>query len=132
MLATFAKRMRQNPRQLFLIDALGALVSTISLGFVLTNLERFFGMPVPTLHLLATIASVFCVYSFACYKIQPKQWQRAIRIIAIANILYCCLTFGLLLSLSSVLTFLAWGYFIGEIILVVGLAVVELKTAALP
>lgn len=42
MLATFAKRMRQNPRQLFLIDALGALVSTISLGFVLTNLERFF------------------------------------------------------------------------------------------
>lgn len=52
------------------------------------------------------------------------------RIIAIANLLYCALTFIWVLVLHDGLTALGITYFVLEIIIVVTLAIIELRVAA--
>ena len=51
------------------------------------------------------------------------------RAIAIANLLYCGLTLGLVIYLHRELTPLGMLYFGSEIVIIVGLAIVELKRA---
>ncbi len=42
-----------NPKKLFLLDGLGAILSAILLGVVLVNQQVLFGIPKPTLYFLA-------------------------------------------------------------------------------
>jgi hypothetical protein len=119
-----------SPRTFFLIDGCGALVSALLLGVVLVQFESIFGMPAGVLYPLAAIAAVFMVYSLSCYARFPANWRPFLRGIALANLSYCLLTAGLVIyhypSLSG------WGvaYFVGEIALVVGLALAEWGRAA--
>ncbi len=119
-----------NPKHLFLFDSLGALVSAVLLGLVLANFESTFGMPQATVYMLAIIPIPFFFYSLFCFLLYPENWRPYLRLIAIANILYCLLTLSLMFIKHSELTFLGFGYFIGEIIIVVSLAVFELRVAA--
>jgi hypothetical protein len=121
-----------NPKQLFLIDSQGALLSAFLLGVVLVHFEPLFGMPVNILYILALIAGIFFLYSFSCFLRQPEQWQPFLRGIAIANLSYCGLTLGLVLYLHQSLTTLGILYFVFEIIIVTMLALKELKTSFLP
>lgn len=115
------------PRNLFLIDSMGALISAALLGLVLANLEGFFGMPRKVLYPLAFIACGFALYSMLCFLTQPKNWRLYLKIIAIVNLLYCCLTLGLVIERRAELSL--WGclYFVGEVAVVLTLAIVELK-----
>jgi hypothetical protein len=119
-----------NPRQLFLLDALGALLTAVLLGLVLTNLETIFGMPPEVLYNLSFVALGFFIYSLTCFLLKIKNWQPFLRFIAILNLLYCCLTAVLVIQLNSKLTVLGILYFVIEIIIVVVLAIIELKYAA--
>lgn len=119
-----------NPRKLFLIDSLGALLSAFLLGYVLVKFESTFGMPPKVLYILASIAGAFAVYSFVCFLGNLSNWRRFMRIIAIVNLLYCCLTLGLVIYLYQELSVLGVIYFVLEIIIIVLLAMVELKTAS--
>jgi uncharacterized membrane protein YuzA (DUF378 family) len=118
-----------NPKLIFLIDGFGAILSVFLLGFVLVQLENIIGMPSQTLYILAGIAGVFSVYSFFCAFRITKKWKTFLKIIALANLFYCLLTFLLLFYHHSELTSLGIIYFILEMILIVGLAIVELKIA---
>ena len=118
-----------NVRKLFLIDNLGALLSAVMLGFVLTKYETFFGMPADVLHVLAVIPCVFACYSFLCFLIKTKNERLYLTLIAVANLLYCCLTMTYISIFYSKLTIWGLFYFIGEIIIVALLALYELKTA---
>jgi hypothetical protein len=53
------KKMSVTPKQLFLIDNLGGLLSTLLLGVVLVRFKTAFGMP---LHVLYTLSCIACVY----------------------------------------------------------------------
>jgi len=121
------------PKQLFLIDGLGALLTAIMLGLVLANFVPLFGMPKSILYPLSLIACVFAVYSLSCHFRFPANWQPYLKAIAAANLLYCCLTLGLVLLMVysfQKLTMLGVIYFLVEIVIVVGLAVVELRVAS--
>jgi hypothetical protein len=50
-----------NPKKLFLIDGLGALLSAILLGVVLVQLEYLFGIPKSTLYFLASLPCLFTI-----------------------------------------------------------------------
>jgi len=114
-------------RQIFLIDCLGALVSTVMLGVVLVRFEGAFGMPVPVLYALASIALVFACYSFLGFmgKLGPRGIY--LQIIATANLLYCCLTLVLVWYHFPSLTALGIAYFVLEKLIVVPLAMFEWK-----
>jgi len=125
----FFTKIISNPKQLFLFDSLGALLTAFSLGVVLPRFESTFGMPRPVLYVLSLVACGFAVYSFCSYLFAGKNWRPFLKIIAIVNLLYCCATFVLVFYFWEKLTALGVGYFLLEIVVIVALVVVELKAA---
>jgi hypothetical protein len=117
-------------KKLFLADSLGALLSAILLVLVLAKFESIFGMPHTALYVLSVIPCIFSIYSFLCFCINTKNWKPFMKIIAIANLLYCCLTVGLMMYYYQQLSIVGLIYFVLEIIIVTTLSFIELKTAS--
>jgi hypothetical protein len=118
-----------HPKILFLIDSLGALLTTFSLFVVLSTFQQFIGMPVSVLTQLSMIAACFCIYSALCFLFLKRNWAPFIQIIGIANLLYCVLTMGVVLIHFQRLTALGIAYFLGEIVIVSVLIYIELNVA---
>lgn len=122
-------RAHLNTRLLFLVDALGALLSVFLLGIVLVRFEGTFGMPRKTLYFLAAFPAFFMIYDLACYFGSKNNKKLLLKIIAYANISYCCLSFGLVIHHYQKLTSIGVWYFVLELVVVIILASLELKTA---
>jgi hypothetical protein len=118
-----------NPKKLFLLDGLGACLTAFLLGIVLTAFNEYFGMPQKTLNVLALIALGFAFYSFFCFFFIGSTWRFFLKIIAAANLLYCCLTTVLVIYFYPQLTVFGVIYFLLEIVVVCGLVFVELRWA---
>lgn len=118
-----------NPKKLFLIDSIGALVSALMLGIVLVQLEDIIGMPPNILYILSLLAVAFSIYSFSCFVGFPERWPLFLKIIAIVNLMYCCLTMGMVIYFGSGLTVLGILYFVMEVMIISTLVIIELKTA---
>ncbi|MFT4737164.1 MAG: hypothetical protein ACI92W_001274 [Paraglaciecola sp.] len=118
--------------QRFFIDACGAVISAVMLGYVLIRFETAFGMPEATLYWLAIIPVFYFFYSFFCFLKTPRNWRKYVRAIAAANLSYCALTFGLLFYHFGQFTFLDIGYFVGEMVIIIALALVELRLSNRP
>ncbi|MFN0201656.1 MAG: hypothetical protein ACKVTZ_09055 [Bacteroidia bacterium] len=103
------------PKRLFLLDGLGALLSSFLLGVVLVMFQPKIGMPESALSFLALLAVCFCIYSLCCYFFVGTNWRTFLTIIAIANIIYTCLSIGFMCFFAQTLTLLGWVYFIGEV-----------------
>lgn len=116
-------------KNLFLLDGLGAILSAFLLGIVLVKFESYFGIPKKTLYFLAALPCFFMIYDFFCYFKIKKKLGKFLKVIAIVNLLYCCLSIGMAIYHQQVITNLGWIYIIGEIIIVMALAIVELKVA---
>lgn len=112
-------------RNLFLYDAIGALLSSIFLGIVLVLLEEYIRMPRQILFLLSIIAFGFFIYSLGSHIVKPKKWKPLLRTIAIFNSLYCGLTLYFLIGQYSTLTNLGIAYFVIEIIIILNLVRIE-------
>ena len=109
---------------------MGALLSALMLGLVLVRLQSRIGMPAKVLYLLAAIAAVFCIFSLSCCALDVKRWRGCLRIIACANLLYCCLTLGVVIYLYRELSLLGIGYFTAEMAVIVALATFEFRVAS--
>jgi len=118
------------PKRIFLLDGLGACLTAFLLGVVLTAFNKHFGMPQKTLNILALIALGFAVYSFFCFFFIGNNWRLFLKIIAAANLLYCCLTTALVIYFYPQLTVFGVIYFLLEIVVVCGLVFVELRWAS--
>lgn len=116
------------PKNIFLIDAVGALITFILLFLVLRTLNTFFGLSKTTLEYLSLIAFIFSIYSFACFFLIKNNWKLYLKIICTANILYCILTFGILLYDYESISIFGIIYFLGEIVVIAGLVFLEIKT----
>jgi len=114
---------------LFLIDGFGAFTSAVLLGIVLVEFQPYFGIPTSTLYFLAALPCVFAVYDFYCYFLVKNELGAALKRIALANLGYCCLSLGMAVYHSDLLTVPGWLYVVVEVVIVSGLAVVELKNA---
>ena len=115
-----------NPKKLFLIDGFGAILSAFLLGVVLVKFEEIFGIPTSVLYFLATIPIFFVIYDVFCYQKHLKIGL-LLKGIAVLNILYCCVSIGLISYHFSSITILGWTYVIVEIILVSFLAMIEFR-----
>lgn len=115
--------------KLLLLDAIGALVSSIGLAILIPAFHSYFNFPIDVLYILGVVAAIFSIYSFFSYLFSGEKWRKFLRIIAIANLSYCILTAALVVKLLDVISVLAIAYFLAEILLVVSLAIWELKVA---
>lgn len=121
--------MHITPKTLFLTDAAGTLITAVLLSQVLARFEPVFGMPVDILMGLAVIALCYSVFSLSCYIWVRSSENRYLKIIAAANVLYCILTFTLMILLFSVLTWIGIVYFTMEIAIILMLAGLEYRTS---
>lgn len=112
---------------IFLIDGLGALMTGLAIGLVLPLFET--GMPTEVLRSLAAVALIFAIYSLSCFYFQRNN-RTLLKVIAVANLIYCLVTASLIVQLYGQLTALALFYFVSEIIVILALAGFELKCAA--
>lgn len=115
----------QNPNRLFLIDSLGAVLTLIGLTLVLMPFDAWFGMPRRWLVLLAIVAAGLALYSGVCFLLVKANWRPFLRVVSVANGLYCALTAYLIMAYLSQLTALGVAYFVGEIAVICGLIFVE-------
>ncbi|MFK7770141.1 MAG: hypothetical protein AB8B55_23225 [Mariniblastus sp.] len=118
-----------NVRKIFLVDGLGAVLSALMHGVVLVQLETTFGMPANVLLVLAGVACCFAVYSLTCSRTIGEQWRPFLQAIAIANLIFCGASILLIIYFLQRITILGLVYFVGEIVVVAGIAMFELKTA---
>ena len=119
----------ENPKRIFQIDGFGAILSAFLLGIVLVKLENLFGIPKPTLYVLASLPCLFAIYDFYCYFIIDKNLGFFLKGIAIINLAYCCLSIVLSTYHWREITTLGWIYILTEILIVFILAAIELSIA---
>lgn len=110
------------PRRLFLIDALGALLTASILGLLLPHFAQGWGIPRRDLYFLAGGVLLLFFYSISIFLIQPRYWLMYLRIIAGANFSYCLLTLALLWHWRQSAQTMAYTYFIGEALVIFGIA----------
>lgn len=115
------------PKNVFLLDSFGALLTTILLYFILRNFNDFFGLPKEVFEYLSIIAFLFFIHSTIYYFLVKQNWKPFLKIICTANILYCILTFGILIYNYKSVSIFGILYFSGEIILILGLVFEEVK-----
>jgi hypothetical protein len=119
----------ENPRKLFLIDGIGAVLSTFLLGVVLVRFEVFFGIPRSTLYTLATFPIILAVYDVYCYQKDTQKLSRLLKGIAMMNLLYCLISIGFALIHHQTISYWGCTYIIVEISILIFLAILELKVA---
>ena len=121
-------KLSNNAKVVFLIDAIGALLSALFIFIILNYFENQIGLPAKTLIFLIIIAIVLSIFSFCCYLIQNNNLKQNLKVISRANILYCILTIFTLFAYRQVITKLGLLYFIFEIFIIFIIVKVELKT----
>jgi len=118
------------PRLVFLVDSTGSLLTAFFLFAVLRTFNPYVGMPETILTYLSAIAACLFIYSITCFLFLKANWTLFIRVISIANLLYCLLTTWLLIIYYPLLTIAGITYFTAEITIICGLVYIELKVAA--
>lgn len=131
-LQAFISRMHMQPRQLFLFDGLGALLSAFMLGVVLVQFHSFVGIPVRILQMMAVFPVLFAVYDACCWLWLRKAPRPYLVAIAVMNLLYCALSVTVVITHFEHITFWGLYYKISEMGIVMALAGLELKVAQTP
>ncbi|EDP98185.1 hypothetical protein U8527_19460 [Kordia algicida OT-1] len=119
------KKAENNPKKLFLIDGLGALLSAFLVGFVLVQFKDYFGMPANTLYLLAAFPIVFVFFDMYCYLKKHKKTGIFLKMIALLNLQYCMVSMGFAFYHKDTLTTLGWTYIFVEILILLLLSAFE-------
>jgi hypothetical protein len=114
------------PRWVFLIDGIGAAMSALLLLLLIVPFQSFFGFPSDVAIKLFVLPLIFSIYSLTCYFTKPSS-PVFLKIISVANILYCLLSLGLVIFYYAQLTIFGLLYFLIEKLIVVPLAVWEWK-----
>lgn len=117
------------PRQLFLVDGLGALLTVGLLAGLLARFEALFGMPQRVCYVLAGVVVLYAGYSLGCYFFVRNRWRLFISIVAAANLLYCVVTAALVVSFYQQIRWPGFLYFFLEIFVILLLVRVERMVA---
>ncbi len=123
----FLNKLKANPKKIFLIDALGALLTAILLFGILAQLEKYFGMPSNVLYTLSGVAFCLFIYSISCYQLINSNWKPFLKIIIGCNSIYLLVSMACIVLHSDKLTELGWMYFILEFVVIGIMIIVEYK-----
>ena len=121
--------LQSEPKSILFIGAIGAGVTTILLGLVLTQFETEFGIPKDTLYIMASFPCLFIIYDLIGFLFISASFNKRTKEIAWLNLGYCLLSLIMLVFHRNDLTFLGWIYFVAELAIVLFLANLELNLA---
>lgn len=129
MLEKPIKYFTKKPSTIFLIDSIGAFTTASFLFVILQQFDAYFGIPKTQMSYLLAIALCFCIYSATCFVFLKRRFTRFMRIIGVANIVYCALTIGILIKFWDLISLTGTIYFLIEIVIISVLSYVELNVA---
>ena len=129
ILEQITNKFSKNPKRLFLIDGIGAILSAFLLGVILVKLEYLFGIPKLTLYSLAAFPVFFALFDFYSYQKDHTKLNTFLKRIAFMNLLYCILSIGLAVFHYQTITTLGWAYIITEILIIMILTIIEFKVS---
>jgi hypothetical protein len=98
--------------------------------FLIAPFELYFGFPSYVATRVAIIPIVYCIYSLTCHFTKKSSSPILLKIISIANLLYCVLTITLIVYFFPKLTIFGIFYFIIEMMILVSMALWEWKIAS--
>lgn len=119
--------LKVNSKNIFLLDGMGAVVSASIMGLIVARQVNFFGMPSSAAYFLAAFPCVFFICSMYCHFNLPKDWKPYLKMISIANLLYCFISIGVVFYHYESLTNFGLTYFILEIVVILIVVVLELR-----
>ncbi|MEX1189626.1 MAG: hypothetical protein WED33_10235 [Bacteroidia bacterium] len=114
-------------RNLFLIDAFGALFSSISIGLIIPFFFDGVGLPHLILSSLAIAAFIYSGYSFSCYLFLKNNLKTYLKYIAFSNLIYLLITLFVIVFYYAQISVTGLIYFILEAIIITILVSIELK-----
>ena len=117
--------MKVQPRTLFLLDSIGAMVTALMLILVIAPFEHIFGMPKYALYILSFVAIAISLNSLKGYLNFREDWKKSLGIIIGLNLGYCCITVGLLIYHYPKVSLLGMVYFILEAFIISMLVWIE-------
>jgi len=121
------EKLKANPRSIFLIDAIGALITALFLLGILAQLENYFGMPSKVLYLLSVIAFCLFLYSISCHRLIKSNGKPFLSLLIFFNLIYLLISIGMVIKYYVNLTKLGVIYFILELIIIGIVIIIELK-----
>ena len=119
--------MKLNSKNIFLLDGFGALVSASIMGIIIAHQVSFFGLPANAAYFLAVFPCFFFVFSIYTHFSLPKDWITNLKMIIIANLLYCFISIGVVFYHFEALINIGVAYFILELIVVLIVVILELR-----
>ncbi|MFY7899977.1 MAG: hypothetical protein ACOVNY_07315 [Chitinophagaceae bacterium] len=117
------------PKNLFLFDAVGALLSTSSILIVHMFFAAYLGISKTTLLYLAVAIAPLFLYSTICYLFITSITKMHVYIIGIANLMYCIVTALLVLFFLQTINIIGIAYFLVEIMIIFLVVYIEFRTA---
>lgn len=112
-----------NSHNVFLMDAVGALLSLILTAGILPFLTPWTGIPTSVLYALAVLPFLYFLFSATCYKL-PRRKPWMLLTIILANAFYVLVSGTMILTLDSIE---AWGYLFLLAEIIVLLCVIALE-----
>lgn len=115
-------------KKILLLDSFGALLTAINL-LIVPLFEKYTGVPRDISLLLVPLPFLYSIFSFFSYKFGNHNWRSLLKMIAIGNLFYCCLTMYVTWINFDTFKILGIIYFIVEILIIIVLSSIELKLA---
>ncbi len=122
---SITQKLAAQPKYIFLIDGLGALITTLSLILLIVPFSEFWGTDSAFISRLATATVFFTLYSLSCFFMAGNAWKKLLAIIITANSIYCIITAWMLYQSFNSITLWGIAYFAGEIAVILSLVCVE-------
>lgn len=122
---------QQQPKKIFLLDGLGAMLSTALLYFLLMPNTAWIGLSVTQINALVIGSLCLVGYDLIARIVYTPERGWLIRVLALLNTLYCITTLSVLILHYSSITILGWAYFLGEVAIVGVLVYLEWKISAI-
>lgn len=117
----------KNPKNIFLLDGLGGLLTGIFLIVVLPYFQDAIGLPINVLYALGAIGVCYGIYSLSCFRFVQSNFGVWLKVIVLANLIYCVVIAGVVTFFLEEMTLIGIGYFAIEVLVILALVFVEIR-----
>lgn len=118
-------KVTSSPRKVFFIDAIGAIISALSLYVLVLPLNVYFGVPEQIILILGSVSAMFIGFSGLCMHFARNHDVIKLKIIIMGNLFYGVLTAALIARNLTEVTGLGIAYFVAEYSVIIALVMLE-------
>lgn len=120
-------QLTKSPRQMLLLDGVGALVSSASAWLMFLN-PHWVGLPTDSLFKMAIAASLFSIYSLCAFRFASSKISVWLGVICTLNGFYACAAIYLMSYFIFEITLFGLLYFSIELLVLLAVITLEIAT----